>query len=300
MEVLVAGATGAQGGAVARALLAKGHGVRALTRNTDSAPSQTLARAGATLVRGDLDDEASLASAVAGAGGVFSVQWPDQRGADTERLQAGRLISAALKAGMSHFVQSSVSGAGTHADFPGWDQDAWDRRYWTDKWDIEQAVRAAGFAAWSVLKPAFLMDNFAEPKASRMFPRLRAGEIATVLSPGTRMPVISADDVGAFAAAAFERPEVFHAQEIELASEGLTTAEMAATLSQVVGRPVSAVTLTPEQALAAGQSPGWVRSQQWSNVAGYPARAEHVAPYGVPLTRFADWAVAHREQIHVD
>ncbi|MEC3996559.1 NmrA family NAD(P)-binding protein [Actinacidiphila sp. DG2A-62] len=64
--VLVTGATGNQGGAVARALLAEGRPVRALVRDPSSAAARALATAGATLVRGDLDDSASLKEAVTG------------------------------------------------------------------------------------------------------------------------------------------------------------------------------------------------------------------------------------------
>ena len=72
--VLVVGATGKQGGAAARHLLASGWQVRALVRDTQGAPASRLAAAGARLVRGDMDDTASLAAAMRGVYGVFSVQ----------------------------------------------------------------------------------------------------------------------------------------------------------------------------------------------------------------------------------
>src|SRR5262249_61196748 len=71
--ILVSGATGRQGGAVVRALLALGYPVRGLTRNLDSEKARALAALGVTLVKGDLDDPASLRAAVEGAYGVFSV-----------------------------------------------------------------------------------------------------------------------------------------------------------------------------------------------------------------------------------
>ena len=73
-EILVTGATGQQGGAVARELLARGHKVRAMTRNPDGPKAKALADLGATVVRGDLDDETSLDGALQGIWGVFGVQ----------------------------------------------------------------------------------------------------------------------------------------------------------------------------------------------------------------------------------
>ncbi len=71
--ILVTGATGQQGGAVARELLANGYRVRAMTRKPDNARMQELAKLGAEAVQGDLDDAASLQRAVQGAWGVFAV-----------------------------------------------------------------------------------------------------------------------------------------------------------------------------------------------------------------------------------
>src|SRR5512134_1277707 len=72
--ILVTGATGRQGGAVARELLSHGHKVRAMTRRPDSPAAKELANRGAEVRAGDLDDEASLERAVAGAWGVFAMQ----------------------------------------------------------------------------------------------------------------------------------------------------------------------------------------------------------------------------------
>ncbi|TMQ47661.1 MAG: NAD-dependent epimerase/dehydratase family protein [Candidatus Eisenbacteria bacterium] len=72
--ILVTGATGRQGGAIARELLAKGHKVRAMTRRPDSTPARELAWQGADVRAGDLDEAASLERAVAGAWGVFAMR----------------------------------------------------------------------------------------------------------------------------------------------------------------------------------------------------------------------------------
>ena len=118
---------------------------------------------------------------------VFSVQLPDSAGADAERRHGFALIKAAREAGVQHFVHTSVCESGRHTSFPRWESGYWWQKYWTDKWDVEEAVRHAGFERWTVLKPAFLMDNFAQPKAKFMFPHLQQGRIVTALRPDTRM-----------------------------------------------------------------------------------------------------------------
>lgn len=298
--ILVTGATGAQGGATARELLAHGHRVRIMTRNPDAPSAQALVQAGAEAVRGDMGDAISVEAAMQGVTGVFSVQIPDMSGSDNERLHGFTLMQAAVKAGVRQFVHTSVTSTDRHTSFPRWGTGYWSEKYWTDKWDIEEAVRAAGFASWTVLKPAFMMDNFAMPKAKHMFPHLRQGEIATALRANTRMQLIAADDVGAFARAAFDDPETFNRRNIDLAAEALTMAEVASTLTNVLGKKVVAVALTPEEAVARGLFPGWVRSQEWSNEIGYRADIEALKQYGIVLTPFEQWVRKHRDEIVID
>jgi uncharacterized protein YbjT (DUF2867 family) len=298
--ILVTGATGAQGGAVARALLQHGRLVRALVRDADSEKARALRGAGADLVIGDLDDPPSLDIAMRGAAGVFSVQVPDTRGNDSERRHGLALVRAARSAGVANLVHTSVTGTAGRTSFPRWDRGEWNQKYWDDKWDIEEAVRGAGFAAWTVLRPAFLMDNFVQPKAGQLFPHLAQDEIATALHVQTRMQLIAADDIGAFAAAAFADPARFASRNIDLAAQALTMGEIAAVLTKAAGRAITAMALTPAEAIARGLHPGWVRSQEWTNEVGYRADIAALASWGVPLTSFESWAQAHRDLLHVN
>src|SRR6266536_1274431 len=117
--VLVLGATGNQGGAVARELLHRGWPVRALTRDPRSAKSQALAAAGAQLVAGDLEDPQSLDAALSGAYGIYSVQTfmgPD--GIAGEERQGRAIAEAAARVKVEHFVYGSVGGAERNTSIP--------------------------------------------------------------------------------------------------------------------------------------------------------------------------------------
>jgi uncharacterized protein YbjT (DUF2867 family) len=298
--VLVTGATGAQGGATATALLEAGVPVRILTRNPGSAAAGALAAKGAQVARGDWNDPGSLAAAMQGTYGVFSVQRPDSDGTDSERRHGFALIDAARHTGVRQFVHTSVCETGRHTQFPRWETGYWWQKYWTDKWDIEERVRGAGFEHWTILKPAFLMDNFAQPKASGMFPHLQQGRILTAVKADTRIQLIAADDVGAFAVAAFRDPARFDRQSIELAAEALTMEQVAATLNRALHKHVTATSVSPAEAKAAGLFPGWVRSQEWTNEVGYRADISALAQFGVPLTSFEDWVRRHAAEIRID
>jgi uncharacterized protein YbjT (DUF2867 family) len=296
---LVTGATGTQGGATARALLAAGHRVRILTRNPDAPAAKALAGLGAEVARGDMAEPAGLAAAMQGVYGVFSVQRPDADGSDSERRHGLALIEAAKTAGVRHFVHTSVCQAGTHESFPRWDEGYWAKKYWTDKWDVEQAVRSAGFEHWTILRPSFIMENFKHAKAQFLFPQLQTGEIVTPVRPDSRLQLIAGEDIGAFARAAFENPDRFGGKAIELAADDLTYPDMAKILADTQGKPVAAKTLSPEAATAAGIFPTWVRSQEWINDVRYQVDMSDAASYGVPMTDFATWAKRHAGEIVV-
>lgn len=150
---LVTGATGRQGGATARALLAAGVPVRALVRDPATAGAKAVEALGAELVTGDLRDRDSVTRAAQGARAVFSVQMPafTEEGFDFdgEVAQGVNLIEAAKAAGVPQFVHTSVSGAGRQTEVPGWAEGRWVSMEGTlgAKTAIQDRVRAAGFPA---------------------------------------------------------------------------------------------------------------------------------------------------------
>ncbi|ARR56692.1 hypothetical protein HY78_26250 [Rhizorhabdus wittichii DC-6] len=299
--ILVTGATGAQGGAVARALLAQGVSVRALVRDPNADAARALAQQGATLAIGSFEDTSSLDAALAGCGAVFSVQLaPPPSDPDSERNQARVLIAAARRAGVRHLVHSSVSNTGDYETMPGWAEGRWTPNYWRSKGDVEAMVRDAGFAAATILRPAFMMENFAEPKARGMFPDLRRRRILTAVAPDSRIALIAAADIGAAVAAAIADPGRFGDTPLEMAGDHLTLDEVAAIIGAAKGVAIHTETWDEAALVAHGQHDGWVRTQSWLNVVGYPARPAMMTAAGLRPTAFIEWVARHGDTIVID
>jgi uncharacterized protein YbjT (DUF2867 family) len=222
--VLVTGATGRQGGAITRSLLKRGFPVRALSRAPDKPSARALVQAGVEVVKGDLDDPASLARAMEGASGVFSVQNWWETGASREVRQGKNAADAAKQAGVRHFVYSSVGGAERGADIT----------HWKTKWEIENHVRQLGLPA-TILRPAGFMDNYYVPAVEKA---LIGGKLVDAIRADKPYQMICSDDIGAFGALVFAQPERFIGKAIEIAGEELTNPQIAATFSRVMDRPI--------------------------------------------------------------
>lgn len=191
--ILVLGATGKQGGAVARHLLARGRHVHALVRDPADPAAADLAAGGGELVQANLDDPTGIRTAVAGAAGVFCVL-PYQPGHPEAEVRQGITVAnAAAAAGIAHLVYSSAAGADRGIGIPETDS----------KWAIEQHLAALDLPV-TVLRPTFLMKNFAIPELKQA---ILGGSLHFAMRADTRLQMVAADDVGAMAALAFDDPD---------------------------------------------------------------------------------------------
>jgi uncharacterized protein YbjT (DUF2867 family) len=254
--VLVTGATGRQGGAVVRHMLLKGWKLRALTRNTESHAAQSLARQGVELVHGDLEDAASVARAATGAYGVYSVQDFWAVGAKREVLQGKNVADAAKKAGVNHFVYSSVGGAERNTGIP----------HWESKWEVEKHIRSLRLPV-TVLRPVTFMEGY---YIDQVEIGLLKGKLVDAVCGDKPYQTIATDDIGAFVALAFERPTEFIGKELEIAGSDLTNSEAAKIFSRVLGKPVKFQKLPlPLVRLVLGKE--FYSMFRWFNEAGYKA-----------------------------
>jgi len=254
--VLVTGATGRQGGAVVRHMLPKSWKLRALTRRPEAHEAQSLARQGVQVVQGDLEDPASIARAADGVYGIYSVQDFWSVGAKREVQQGKNLADAAKKAGVQHFIYSSVGGAESNTGIP----------HWESKWEIEKHIRQLDLAA-TIFRPAAFMEmyNVLEVELG-----LLKGKLADPLRGDRPYQTIATDDIGAFVALAFERPTEFIGKQLEIAGSELTNVEAARVFSRVMSRPVKFRRL-PMPIVRLFMSEEFYKMFRWFNEAGFKA-----------------------------
>ena len=244
--ILVTGATGAQGGSVARFLLERGRfAVRALTRNPDSPAAQALAAAGAEVVRGDLDDVESVKAAVAGCYGVFGLTnfW-EHFGKELEH--GNNLIDAVAASDVQHFVLSTLPSyhalSGGELTVPHCDMKA----------VLESRTRELGLPA-TFVHVAFYYENFAT-----YFPPQpqEDGSFAFGFPQGdTPLAAVSVADVGGVVAGIFEQRDRFLGQKVGVVGDDLPVAAYADSMSRGTGRRI-AYGHVPREVFAAFPFPG--------------------------------------------
>ena len=194
--ILVTGATGQQGGAVAKALLQKGQKIRVMTRNPEKAAA--LANAGAEVVKGDLTNQADVQAALRGVQGVFAMSTPFEAGMDAEVRRGTMLADAAKQAGVAHYVYTSVGSADRKTGIP----------HFETKWKVEEHIRQIGLPT-TILRPVFFMENF-----GTYFPPSKEGVLAIPVRLSMKFQMIGLKDIGEFGAAAFLSPNKFSARPL--------------------------------------------------------------------------------------
>lgn len=220
--ILVTGATGTQGGAVARELVARGYQVRALTRRPDSERAVALGELGAELVKGDFDDSASLLAAMTGVHGVFAVTDFWEHGFEREVAHGKQLVDAAVQSRVRHFVFSSVAGADQATNLP----------HFASKARIETYLTNSKLD-YTILRPVEFLDNL-----SYMRSEIESGVFTDPRSIERSHQWIAARDIGFFAGEAFDHPDPWLGATEDIASIDMTLAEFVETLSRVTGRNV--------------------------------------------------------------
>jgi uncharacterized protein YbjT (DUF2867 family) len=221
--IVVTGATGLQGGAVTRHLLQTGWHVRALTRNAASKQAQALARLGAEVVQGDMDEAPSLRTVFAGAYGVYSVQNPFINGPEAEVRQGRNVADVAKDSHVQHFVYGSAGIGRTGTRIPSWET----------KLDIEAHIKALSLPL-TILRPMAFMELMTEKK---FFPAIGTWQLMPkLMGASRRLPWISVEDLGVIAAHAFAAPERFVGKEVTLASDVQSLAECRAIYREIMGR----------------------------------------------------------------
>ena len=270
-SVLVTGATGQQGGATARALLASDASVHALVRSPESPAAQALSSLGITLHTGSFSDEVSLSAALA-AGRITCVflNTSPCEPFGAEIAYAANVVRAAQAAlTVTHIVYPSIVETGQHETFPNWgafDPDGFIVNYWLSKARIETLVRESGVRHWTILRPSTFMSNYHDPMLPFFFPEMSTQHVfRTALEPETKTMLVSPGDIGRFAAAVILRPDIYSHREIEIGAEALTPGEISQALSRVAGRDIVRVQIPRTEAEELGKSDMTISAQLFFN-----------------------------------
>lgn len=233
------GATGTQGGPVARRLVGAGEPVRLLVRDPEKAPVGELAAQGAEVAVGDLGDLDSLRAAHGGVDRVF-LHLPLQYDFSLHKAYGENAITAAREAGVELMVFNTTAHV-----YEGTDVEVYNVRQ-----EVVDELRASGVPA-IVLRPTFYMDVLLGPW---ILPGIRdEGVLAFALPDDHRMSWVSAEEVGAYSVAALGRPELAGRTFDIAGPDALSGDEIAAILSRALGKPIRWVGITAqdyEQALA--------------------------------------------------
>ncbi|MEV7617461.1 NmrA/HSCARG family protein [Streptomyces sp. NPDC089799] len=308
--ITVFGATGRQGGGMARAVLAdpdSGFTVRAVTRHPDSAPARELARLGAEVVRADLDDEASLGPAFEHAYGAFLVTnfW-EHMSAEREKTQADTLSKAAAHAGIQHAIWSTLEDTrecipldddrmptlqGSYK-VPHFDAKAEADRYFTEEGVPTTFLRTTFY--WENLLGAFAPQRADDGVVELVFPM---GD--------KRLAGMAADDIGRTALEIFKRDTDLIAATVSIAGEFLSLPEMAAALTESLGETVRYRPLTPD----AFRELGFPGADEAGNMFQYYADCEDrfthardldaVRALNPALQDFRTWLAAHTDELRL-
>lgn len=273
--IVVLGATGQQGGAVARSLITDGRWkVRALSRNPDSDTARRLIASGIEVVAADMDNPASLQAAFADVHGVFSVQGADQ-GGEVEIRRGIAVADAARAAEVAHFIYSSVGGAERRSGVPHFDS----------KWRVEEHIRHLDLPA-SIVRPVFFLDNFVKPSLRMVLLAL----LRSYVPAGKPLQMIATADIGKWVAHAFAHPEAFIGKAEEIAGDALTRAQIVAAFKR---HGWSAGFPFPVPRLLLRPLPYDVRRMfEWFGEAGYTADISALRARQPGLLTFDAWLAA--------
>ncbi|MCK5248458.1 MAG: NmrA/HSCARG family protein [Spirochaetaceae bacterium] len=275
-KILVAGATGQQGGSIVDALLDGGHEVRGLTRNTQSDRARALEGRGVELVQGDFTDRSSLEKALTGVDGAFLMSTPFEGGVEVETRQGITFVEAAHAVGVPHLVYTSVGDADQKTGVP----------HFVSKYLVEKRIVELGIPH-TIIAPVYFHDNMLSPF---VLPGLQTGVFAAAISPETRLQGVSVRNIGEFGALVFTRREAFLGKRINIAGDSLTGLEHAEAVAGASGREIGFFQVPIDE--VRGMSEDMALMYEWFDGVGYSVDIEALRrDYPeVKWERFSQWA----------
>jgi uncharacterized protein YbjT (DUF2867 family) len=271
-KILVTGATGQQGGTLARLLLQKKHKVYALTRNTQSPAAQDLRNKGAKIVKGDLDDSDSLKQVVNGIDSIFLMGTPFEDGTEAETRRGKLMADIAKENSIEHLVYSSVANADKNTGIP----------HFESKYKIELHIKNLGIP-FTIIGPTFFMENM-------LGLGLQQGQLALPLSPSSILQQSALENIAEFSALVLEHRKPFLGKRIDIASDEVTGERATKILSNELGYRIKYVQIPLEQVRQANED--MARMYDWYGRVGTGINISslHQEYPEVNWHTFEDWA----------
>jgi len=221
--ILVFGATGRQGGSVAKALLKAGWPVRALVPDSTKAASLQLRNSGVELVQGSFEETKVVRTAMKDAYGVFSVL-PASLAAEDEVRHGISIADIAAETGVNHFVYSSGASVGNElTGVPRFDA----------KPRIEAHIRQLDMTT-TIIRPMIFMEMLVRPGFG-----LDEGRLVSLIRPDHSIQLTAVEDIGRFVAAVFADKSRFGGATLKIASDRLTGGELEVAFSEAAGRSIT-------------------------------------------------------------
>jgi uncharacterized protein YbjT (DUF2867 family) len=193
-----------------------------------------------------------------------------------EEEQGKRLAEAARRAGVSHFVYSSVGSAQRNTGIPHFD----------NKWRVEEKVRGLGFPSHVVVRPVFFMENFLSPWFK---PGIDQGKLMIGIKEDTVLQMIAVEDIGKYGLWAFEDYQKLSGRAIDIAGDACTMPEVAGIISAAAGRNIEFEQTPIEEVRKFSED--FALMLEWFDRVGYNADIEGMAKEsGVRALKLSEWA----------
>lgn len=260
-----------------RALLERGHTVRAMTRSPDSSSAKELQRLGADIVEGDFNEPDTIQQAAKDVDAAYAMSTPYEDGPDTETEQGTQLVAALDAADVDHIVYSSVAGARAETGIPFFDS----------KVPVEDCLTEECEATHTIVAPVYFRENLL---SEDMVDQIKEGTLSLALPGGTPLQTIAVEDIGQFVRYVVENPDKTGGKRIEIASDELTGPEMAARLADATGQRLRYNELPLDDLTE--QNPAFGTMFQWFQEEGYDVDvADLKQSYpGLDWQTFDEWA----------
>jgi len=279
-KILVTGATGKQGGTLAKLLLQKNHKVYALVRNIQSPAAQELKKEGANLVKGDLNNLDSLEQAVNGVDSIFLMGTPLEDGIEGETRRGKMMADIAKEKNVKHLVYSSVAYADRNTGIP----------HFESKYKVEQHIKNLGIP-YTIIGPTFFMENL----LTYLRPGLEQGQLALPLSPSSILQQIALQNIAEFSALVLEHSKTFLDKRIDIASDEVTGDQATKVLSNELGRKIRYVHIALDRVREGNED--MARMFEWYEKVGTGIGIDipslHQEYPQVNWLSFKDWAKSH-------